>query len=166
MSSQEALKIARDSGFDLVLIAPQANPPVCRVMDYSKYKYAQQKKLKEAKKKQKTIEIKEIRLSLNIDVHDFDTKVSHAREFLEDGNRVKVSMRFRGRERAHPENGSVNMNRFAEALSDCADVYKKPVVDGRSMIMFLAPKQNPVKGQKKPSKEKQEQKQSSGKKDG
>ena len=139
MSSSDALKIAQEQELDLVLIAPQAKPPVCRIMDYSKFKYAQAKKVKEARKKQKTIEIKEIRLSLNIDTHDFETKLSHARRFLSEGNKVKVTIRFRGRERAHPENGEYNMNRFAEALSDICVVDKKPVIDGRSMQMVLSP---------------------------
>lgn len=153
MSSSDALKIAQEQELDLVLIAPQAKPPVCRIMDYSKFKYAQAKKVKEAKKKQKTIEIKEIRLSLNIDTHDFETKLSHARRFLSDGNKVKVTIRFRGRERAHPENGEYNMNRFAEALNDIAVVDKKPVIDGRSMQMFLSPKPASAKeGQKNKTK--------------
>ena len=152
MSSEEALAIAQEQELDLVLIAPQAKPPVCRIMDYSKYKYAQQKKVKEAKKKQKTIEVKEIRLSLNIDIHDFETKLSHARRFLGDGNKVKVTIRFRGRERAHPENGEHNMNRFAEALSDISVVDKKPVIDGRSMTMFLSPKPTSAKEQKNKTK--------------
>ena len=153
MSSSDALKIAQEQELDLVLIAPQAKPPVCRIMDYSKFKYAQAKKVKEAKKKQKIIEIKEIRLSLNIDTHDFETKLSHARRFLSDGNKVKVTIRFRGRERAHPENGEYNMNRFAEALNDIAVVDKKPVIDGRSMQMFLSPKPASAKeGQKNKTK--------------
>ncbi|MBR2671897.1 MAG: translation initiation factor IF-3 [Oscillospiraceae bacterium] len=157
MSSSDALKIAQEQELDLVLIAPQAKPPVCRIMDYSKFKYAQAKKVKEARKKQKTIEIKEIRLSLNIDTHDFETKLSHARRFLSEGNKVKVTIRFRGRERAHPENGEYNMNRFAEALSDICVVDKKPVIDGRSMQMFLSPKPASAKDNQKKEKTKTEE---------
>lgn len=157
MSSSDALKIAQEQELDLVLIAPQAKPPVCRIMDYSKFKYAQAKKVKEARKKQKTIEIKEIRLSLNIDTHDFETKLTHARRFLSEGNKVKVTIRFRGRERAHPENGEYNMNRFAEALSDICVVDKKPVIDGRSMQMFLSPKPASAKDNQKKEKTKTEE---------
>ena len=140
MSAAEALKIAESRNLDLVKIAPMAKPPVCKVMDYGKFRFEKAKKEKEAKKNQKTIEIKEIRLSLNIDTHDFDTKINHARKFIGSGNKVKVSIRFRGREMAHPELGQVIMKRCAEALTDCASVEKPAKLEGRQMRMFLAPK--------------------------
>ncbi len=140
MSASEALKIAESRNLDLVKIAPMAKPPVCKIMDYGKFRFEKAKKEKEAKKNQKTIEIKEIRLSLNIDTHDFDTKINHARKFIASGNKVKVSIRFRGREMAHPELGTVIMNRCAEAIADCASVEKPAKLEGRQMLMFLAPK--------------------------
>lgn len=140
MSAAEALKIAEEKNLDLVKIAPQAKPPVCKIMDYSKYRFEQAKREKEARKNQHVIEIKEIRLSLNIDKHDFETKVNHARRFLTDGNKVKVSIRFRGREMAHPENGLVTMSNFAEACQEFCVVEKSAKLEGRSMMMFLAPK--------------------------
>lgn len=140
MSAAEALKIAESRNLDLVKIAPMAKPPVCKVMDYGKFRFEKAKKEKEAKKNQKTIEIKEIRLSLNIDTHDFDTKINHAKKFISQGNKVKVSIRFRGREMAHPELGQVIMNRCAEACADCASVEKPAKLEGRQMLMFLAPK--------------------------
>ena len=140
MSAAEALKIAEEKNLDLVKIAPQAKPPVCKIMDYSKYRFEQAKREKEARKNQHVIEIKEIRLSLNIDKHDFETKVNHARRFLTEGNKVKVSIRFRGREMAHPENGLVTMSIFAEACQEFCVVEKSAKLEGRSMMMFLAPK--------------------------
>ena len=140
MSAAEALKIAESKNLDLVKIAPMAKPPVCKIMDYGKFRFEKAKKEKEAKKNQKTIEIKEIRLSLNIDTHDFDTKINHARKFISSGNKVKVSIRFRGREMAHPELGLTIMNRCAEAMADCASVEKPAKLEGRQMLMFLAPK--------------------------
>ena len=140
MSTKEALKIAAEKDLDLVKIAPQAQPPVCRVMDYGKYRFEQTKREKEAKKNQRIVETKEIRLSLNIDTHDFETKVNHARKFIENGNKVKVSIRFRGREMAHPENGLVTMSKFSEACQDFSSVEKAAKLEGRSMMMFLAPK--------------------------
>ena len=140
MSAAEALKIAESRNLDLVKIAPMAKPPVCKVMDYGKFRFEKAKKEKEAKKNQKTIEIKEIRLSLNIDTHDFDTKINHARKFIASGNKVKVSIRFRGREMAHPELGQVIMARCAEACADCASVEKPAKLEGRQMLMFMAPK--------------------------
>lgn len=140
MSAAEALKIAESRNLDLVKIAPMAKPPVCKVMDYGKFRFEKAKKEKEAKKNQKTIEIKEIRLSLNIDTHDFDTKINHAKKFIASGNKVKVSIRFRGREMAHPELGLVIMNRCAEACAECASVEKPAKLEGRQMLMFLAPK--------------------------
>ncbi len=140
MSAAEALKIAEERDLDLVKIAPQAQPPVCKIINYGKYRFEQAKREKEAKKNQRVIEIKEVRLSLNIDTHDFETKVNHAKKFLASGNKVKVSIRFRGREMAHTELGLVPMQRFAEALSDVANIEKPAKVEGRSMLMFLAPK--------------------------
>ena len=140
MSADEALKIAEERDLDLVKIAPQAQPPVCKIINYGKYRFEQAKREKEAKKNQRVIEIKEVRLSLNIDTHDFETKVNHAEKFLSAGNKVKVSIRFRGREMAHTELGLAPMQRFAEALADVANIEKPAKVEGRSMLMFLAPK--------------------------
>ena len=140
MSAQEALAIAEEKNLDLVKIAPQAVPPVCKIMDYGKYRFEQSKKEKEAKKNQHVVEIKEIRLSLNIDTHDFETKVNHAKRFLTSGNKVKVSIRFRGRELAHTENGLVTMKQFADACTDFSNVEKAAKLEGKSMMMFLAPK--------------------------
>lgn len=140
MSSADAVKIAESKDLDLVLIAPQAQPPVAKIMDYGKYRFEQQKKEKEARKNQHVVEIKEIRLSLNIGQHDFDTKVGHAEKFLKEGNRVKVSIRFRGRERAHANMGNETMDRFAQALAEFGTVDKPAKMEGRGMQMFLAPK--------------------------
>jgi translation initiation factor IF-3 len=140
MSADEALKLAEKSNFDLVKIAPQAKPPVCKIMDYGKYRFEQAKREKDARKNQKIVEIKEIRLSLNIDTHDFETKVNHAVKFLKAGNKVKVSIRFRGRQMAHPENGLVTMSKFADACAEYGDVEKPAKLEGRQMLMFLAAK--------------------------
>lgn len=139
MATRDALRIAEEKELDLVKIAPQANPPVVKVLDYGKYRFEQQKKDKEARKNQKVVEIKEIRLSLKIDVGDFNTKLSHAQKFLKNGDKVKVSIRFRGREMAHASMGLDVHRKFAEALSDLASVEKPPKLEGRQMIMFLAP---------------------------
>ncbi|NLS85808.1 MAG: translation initiation factor IF-3 [Ruminococcaceae bacterium] len=138
MTSRDALKLAEDKGLDLVKIAPQATPPVCKIMDYSKYRFELQKKEKEARKNQKVVDIKEVRLSLNIDMNDFNTKIAQAQKFLSKGDKVKVSIRFRGREMAHSELGLDVQKRFAAALPD-AVVEKQPKLEGRSMQMFLAP---------------------------
>ena len=155
MSARDALNLAAEKNLDLVKIAPQATPPVCKIIDYGKYRFEQAKREKEAKKNQRVVEIKEIRLSLNIDTHDFETKRNHAIRFLNDGNKVKVSirlekgdkvkvtLRFRGREMGHPELGADIMKRFAESLADTANVDKPAKLEGRNMLMFLAPK--PVK---------------------
>ncbi len=140
LSAKEALKIAEERNLDLVKISPNAQPPVCKIMDYGKYRFEQTKKEKEKKKNQHIVEIKEIRLSLNIDTHDFDTKVNHAKKFISAGNKVKVSIRFKGREMAHVQNGLVPMEKFAEALEEIAIVEKPAKVEGRQMLMFLAPK--------------------------
>ena len=136
----KALEAAYAADLDLVCISPNAQPPVCKIMDYGKYRFEQAKREKEAKKNQKTFEIKEIRLGLSIDVHDFETKGKHAIRFLEDGNKVKVSIRFRGRELGHPEIGLDTMKRFAEYCQDYASVEKPAKMEGRNMLMFLAPK--------------------------
>ncbi len=140
MSSKEAYKIAVDAGLDLVKIAPTAKPPVCRIVDYGKFKYEQSRKEKDARKKQKTIEIKEIRLSPNIDTNDLNTKISAARKFIGKGDRVKVTLRFRGREMAHMHASKYILDDFAEKLSDIAVIDKAPKVEGRSMTMFLSEK--------------------------
>lgn len=140
MSSREALKIAAEQDLDLVKIAPQATPPVCRIMDYGKYRYEQAKREKEARKNQKVAEIKEVRMSLNIDTHDFDTKVNQAKKFLQNGDKVKVSVRFRGREMAHPEMGKGLLERFATDCAEVGSLDKPPKMEGRSLAMFIAPK--------------------------
>ena len=140
MSAKDALKEAEKRSLDLVKIAPNAQPPVCKIMDYGKYRFDKAKKEKEAKKNQKVIETKEIRLSVNIDTHDFDTKVNHALKFLKSGNKVKVSIRFRGREMAHAHLGNGIMERFAEAVSELGSVDKPAKLEGRQMLMFLSPK--------------------------
>ena len=143
MSSREALALAEEANLDLVKIAPQATPPVCKIMNYGKYRFEQAKREKEARKNQKIVDLKEIRLSLNIDTHDFNTKVGHAQRFLTSGAKVKVSIRLRGREMGHPEIGVSTMERFAEACAEFGVVEKKAKLDGRQILMFLGPK--PVK---------------------
>ena len=140
MSSREALKLAEEAGLDLVKSAPTAKPPVCKIVDYGKYRYELARKEKDAKRKQKVIEVKEIRMSPNIDTNDLNTKVGAARKFLEKGNRVKVTLRFRGREMAHMSTSKHILDDFAQMLSDIAVVEKMPKVEGRSMIMFLTVK--------------------------
>ena len=136
VSAAQAQKLAAEKNLDLVKIAPQAKPPVCKIMDYGKYRFEQSKREKEAKKNQRVIEIKEIRLSPNIDVHDFDTKVGHARKFLSAGNKTKVSIRFRGREMTHTDLGLTIMAQFAEKCADIASVEKPAKLEGRQMLMF------------------------------
>ena len=140
MSLRQALEIAEQKNLDLVKIAPQANPPVCKIIDYGKFRFEQAKREKEARKNQRVVEIKEVRLSLNIDTHDFETKRNHALRFISEGNKVKVSIRFRGREMGHPELGLEIMSRFADAMSEVANVEKPAKLEGRTMLMFLAPK--------------------------
>ena len=140
MSVDEAMKLAEEAGVDLVKIAPNAAPPVCRIIDYGKFRYEQARKEKEARKKQRVIEIKEIRMSPNIDTNDLNTKVAAARKFLSKGDRVKVTLRFRGREMAHMNNSRYILDDFAEALSDIAVIEKAPKVEGRSLTMFLTEK--------------------------
>ena len=140
VSSREAQKIADEAGLDLVKIAPNAKPPVCKIVDYGKFKYEQIRKEKEAKKKQKVIDVKEIRLSPNIDTNDLNTKMNAARKFLAKGDKVKVTLRFRGREMAHMNNSKHILDDFAESLSDISVIEKAPKVEGRSMTMFLTVK--------------------------
>ena len=142
MSSREAMKIAREAELDLVKIAPQAKPPVCKIIDYGKYRYELARKEKEAKKKQKTIEVKEVRLSPNIDSNDLNTKIASARKFIEKGNKVKVTLRFRGREMAHVQSSRHFLDDFAKALEDIALVDKPAKMEGRSMAMFLTEKRS------------------------
>ena len=140
VSVKEALRLAEEAGLDLVKIAPTAKPPVCKIVDYGKFKYEQLRKEKEAKKKQKVVEIKEIRLSPNIDTNDLNTKMNAARKFITKGDRVKVTLRVRGREMAHMSSSKHILDDFAENLSDVAVVEKAPKVEGRSMTMFLTVK--------------------------
>ena len=142
MSSREAMKIAREAELDLVKIAPQAKPPVCKIIDYGKYRYELARKEKEAKKKQKPIEVKEVRLSPNIDSNDLNTKIASARKFIEKGNKVKVTLRFRGREMAHVQSSRHILDEFAKALEDIALVDKPAKMEGRSMAMFLTEKRS------------------------
>lgn len=140
MSARDAMRIAREAELDLVKIAPTAKPPVCKIIDYGKFKYEQARKEKEARKKQKTIEIKEVRLSPNIEENDLNTKVSAARKFIQKGDKVKVTLRFRGREMAHVQKTKQILDVFAEKLSDIAVVEKAPKLEGRQMMMFLTEK--------------------------
>ena len=142
MSAKEALDIAEQKNLDLVKIAPQSKPPVCKIMDYGKYRFEQSKREKEARKNQHVVDIKEVRLSLNIDTHDFNTKLNNALKFIKHGDKVKVSIRFRGREMGHPEIGLETMKRFADACEEVAIVEKTAKLEGRQMLMFLAPKPN------------------------
>lgn len=140
MSSKEALKLAEEAELDLVKIAPTAKPPVCKIINYSKYKYELARKEKEARKKQKTVDVKEIRFSPNIDKNDLNTKINQARKFLAKGDKVKVNLRFRGRELAHVDSSKHILEEFAEALEDCATIDKPAKFEGRSMIMILSGK--------------------------
>ena len=140
MSAREAMKIAQEAELDLVKIAPMAKPPVCKIIDYGKYKYEQTRKEKEAKKKQRTVEIKEVRLSPNIDTNDLNTKVNNARKFISKGNKVKVTLRFRGREMAHVQQSRHILDDFAELLTDIAVVEKPAKLEGRNMSMVLTVK--------------------------
>lgn len=141
MSSRKALDMAYEQGLDLVLIAPQATPPVCRIMDYGKFRFEKEKREKEARKKQQIVETKEIQLSCRIDVHDFETKLNHAKRFLNDGNKVRVVLRFKGREMAHTQLGLETMMKFKDGCSELGTVDKRPVLDGRFMSMIV----NPIK---------------------
>lgn len=140
MSAKEAMKLAREADLDLVKIAPNAKPPVCKIIDYGKYRYELARKEKEAKKKQKTTEVKEVRLSPNIDVNDLNTKANQARKFIAKGDKVKVSLRFRGRELAHINYSKQILDNFYEKLEDVAVIDKPAKMEGRSMVMFLSEK--------------------------
>ena len=140
MSAAEAQRIADEADLDLVKIAPQAKPPVCKIIDYGKFRYEQTRKAKEAKKKQKTIEVKEVRMSPNIDKNDLNTKIAAARKFIEKGHKVKVSIRFRGREMTHTQQSRPILDDFAAQLSDVAVVDQEPKMEGRFMSMLLAEK--------------------------
>ena len=139
MSSSKALDMAYDRGLDLVMMSPQAVPPVCKIMDYGKFRFERDKREKEARKKQQTIELKEIQLSCRIDTHDFETKVKHALRFLGDGNKVRVVMKFKGREMSHMNIGREILDKFEAACSEAGSVDKKPVLDGRFMSMVISP---------------------------
>ena len=143
MPAKKAMELAEQKNLDLVKIAPQATPPVCKIIDYGKFRFEQSKREKEQRKNQRVVEIKEVRLSLNIDTHDFETKKNHAVRFIAEGNKVKASIRFRGREMGHPELGLEIMKRFSEAMAEVANVERQPKLEGRTMLMFLVPK--PVK---------------------
>ena len=140
MRFHDALDLAYDKKLDLVLVAPNAQPPVCKLMNYGKYKFEQAKKEKEDKKKQKVFEVKEIRITPNIEQHDFEFKAKNARKFLEDGNKVKITVRFRGRELNYVKLGEANLNKFIESLEDIAVVEKKPVLEGKNLFIILAKK--------------------------
>ncbi len=143
MPAKKAMELAEQKNLDLVKIAPQATTHVCKIIDYGKFRFEQSKREKEQRKNQRVVEIKEVRLSLNIDTHDFETKKNHAVRFIAEGNKVKASIRFRGREMGHPELGQDIMRRFAEAMAEVANVERQPKLEGRTMLMFLVPK--PVK---------------------
>ena len=140
MPTRQAMEMAEQAGLDLVKIAPTAKPPVCKIIDYGKYRYEMARKEKEARKKQRIIDVKEVRLSPNIDTNDLNTKVGAARKFISKGDKVKVTLRFRGREMAHMQSSKYILDEFAEKLSDIAVVEKAPKVEGRSMTMFLTEK--------------------------
>lgn len=140
ISREEAMALAEEKNLDLVLISPNATPPVCKILDYGKYRYEAQKREKDAKKKQRIIQVKEIRLSTFIEEHDIQVKANTAAKFLKEGDKVKVSLRFRGRELGHTDLGREVMDKFAELCSEYSTVEKNPVMEGRSLTMFLAPK--------------------------
>ena len=151
MSVAKALKLAEDAGLDLVEVSPNAKPPVCKILDYGKYKYEQQKKANEARKKQKTIDVKEIKIRPTIEDHDYGVKLRNARRFLEDENKVKVTLRFRGREMAHKEQALAVLERFRNDLADISKVDQEAKMEGRQAIMVLsADKVVPAKGGEKP----------------
>lgn len=158
MSAKDAQKLAYDQNLDLVKIAPQATPPVCRIMDYGKYCFEQQKREKEARKNQRVVEIKEIRMFSAIDTHDFETKVAQGKKFLQGGDKVKVSVRFRKRAIAHPHLGEELLEKYREGLGDVAVVDKPPKMEGRALVMFVSPKQTkPEKADKGAKKQKPQQ---------
>ena len=140
MDTQKALELAYEKNLDLVLVAPNGNPPVCKIMNYGKYKFEKEKKEKEAKKKQKTFELKELRITPNTEEHDFNFKVKNAKKFIEDGCKVKITVRFRGRELNYVKQGETILNKFIEELSDVATPEKKPILEGKNMFIILAKK--------------------------
>ncbi len=148
MKTQAALRMATEQGYDLVEIAAEAAPPVCRIMDYGKYRFEKEKKEKENRKKQQVVELKELQLTCSIGDHDFETKVNHANRFLGDGNRVKIVVKFKGREMAHTERGEALMDRFAQSVDELGSVEKPAKIEGRNMIMILAPKKITAKKEK------------------
>jgi len=145
MSSSAALSLAYEKDLDLVLIAPTAQPPVCRIMDYGKFRFERDKKEKEAKKKQTVVEVKEVQLSCRIDTHDFETKVKHAHRFMEEGNKVRVVVKYKGREMSHLEIGQDILTKFEEACADMGTVEKRPILEGRFMSMVITPVKQPTK---------------------
>ncbi len=140
MQTRDALKLAEDRHLDLVEVAPKARPPVCKIMDFGKYRYEQQKRDKEARKKQKVVTIKEVKLRPNIEQHDFEVKLKNAQRFIEEGNKVKVTIMFRGRELSHPEIGSTVLDKIAQALGDTVSVERSAKLEGKNMTMILSPK--------------------------
>lgn len=140
MQIRDAIEVAEEKNLDLVLVAPNGNPPVCKIMNYGKYKFEQAKKEKEAKKKQKVTELKEIRITPNIDNHDFEFKCRNARKFLEDGAKVKITVRFRGRELNYVKLGETTLNKFSDSLKDIANIDKKPMLEGKNMFVILSKK--------------------------
>ena len=142
METHEALNLAIDKNLDLVLVSSNPDNPVCKFMNYGKYKFEQAKREKESKKKQKSFELKEIRVTPNIEEHDFNFKVKNAKKFIEDGNKVKITVRFRGRELNYVKQGEQVLNNFSEALSEVATVEKKPLLEGKNMFIILAPINN------------------------
>ena len=158
MSANEALDIAAEKGLDLVKIAPNSNPPVCKIMDYGKYRFEQAKRAKEAKKNQRVMEVKEIRMSPGIGDNDFNTKLKNGLKFLADGDRVKVTIRFRGREMAHTDIGKELLKKFAEQCEEVGTMDKDPKLEGRNMSMFMSPKsQAAIKKAAKEKKKKEEE---------
>ncbi len=153
MATRDALRLAEEQHLDLVEIAPKAKPPVCRIMDFGKYRYEQQKREKEAKKKQKVINIKEVKLRPNIEQHDFDVKLKNALRFVEEGNKVKVTIMFRGRELSHPELGKTVLGRVAEALGDRVSIERNAKLEGKNMTMIVAPKVQKASKPKQPAQE-------------
>ena len=140
MQTKDALKLAEDRHLDLVEVAPKARPPVCKIMDFGKYRYEQQKRDKEARKKQKVVTVKEVKLRPNIEQHDFDVKLKNAQRFIEEGNKVKVTIMFRGRELSHPELGNEVLDKIAKALGDTVSVERAAKLEGKNMTMILSPK--------------------------
>ena len=145
MQTRDALKLAEDQHLDLVEVAPKARPPVCKIMDFGKYRYEQQKRDKEARKKQKVITIKEVKLRPNIEQHDFEVKLKNAQRFIEEGNKVKVTVMFRGRELSHPELGNAILNKMSEALGNTVSVERSAKLEGKNMTMILSPKAQKAK---------------------